>query len=64
MKKSKLDLNKLHLGSMSNEEICSAFNIKLSTLIRDKEHYYKILNKYCGFEVVPGGINIIKIVDY
>lgn len=57
----------LKLGKMTSQEIANWFNVSYNSYRRDKKRYLNILQDYCQYEEVYGGIIIkeifIKIYD-
>lgn len=54
---------KLKLGKMTSKEVAAWFGISYTYFKNHKEKKLEELKEYAEFEVVYGGINILKIID-
>lgn len=52
----------LHLGKMTNQELADWFHIKYNTYTNHSINYLKILEDYCVFKRVRGGIEVSEIL--
>lgn len=51
----------LRTGPVSNQELAVWFNVQPDSIRGAKPVYLKRLSKYCWFEDIPGGVNILQL---
>lgn len=54
----------LHLGKMTRQELAQWFGVSYGSFRNKSQHYFDLLEDYCTFEVIYGGVNIIDIDIY
>lgn len=53
----------LRCGKMSTKEIAQWMNVNYSTFRNNKQYHFNDLKRFCDFEQVYGGVNILQIYN-
>ena len=54
-------MEELKLGKVTNQELAEWFNATVNSITKKKQQWLKILQEYCEFTPIYGGVIITKI---